>query len=385
MVRHLAFLRVALCAVSLVAWSAVRAQDSSETGHGGLAAPAVEVDPLGKGVGDFLDVDLSKLRAGALQAYQAGDYRECARRYLMLLRHNVDDAVSIYNLACCYGLMGEDSLAAGCLRRAFDAGFDDMGLVRRDHDFDRVRNTEVFSRAVEEMVTILQVRQADRGRILYLGISSLLPCRVRTPAEYDPEDTYPLVIALHGRGGEPSRFVSAGLGSLPSAFICAGLQAPYALPGAGSVGYGWWLRDPGEPRVRDTSLELTQEYVAKAAERLRAMYPVSKVYLLGFSEGGALAYNVGIRHHSLFDGVVCFGGWLDTEVIAEDQIAKAKDLRVFVAHGWEDPAVGFEAAVRAKDLLTGHGYDVTFHAFDGGHEVPDKVLNEVAGWLKNQG
>ncbi len=374
-----------VCIVVVALFSAASAQELSETGQAGPGALSQDTDPLDPTAAAFLDVDLVELRAKATEAYQARDYKECARRYLALLRHNVDDAVSIYNLACCYGLMAEDSLAAKNLRRAFDAGFNDISFVRQDHDFDRVRESQVFRNVSKEITTIVQGRQADRGRIIYLGAGSLMPCRVRLPADYDPEKEYKLVVALHGRGADPAQFLSTGLGSLPSGFVSVAPQGPYGMPRGRDIGYGWWLRDPGETRVRDESRALTEEYVADITEHVRRMYPVSEAYTLGFSQGGALAYTAALRRPDLFDGIVCFGGWLDQDLLTDEQMIAAKGLRVFIAHGWEDESIAFERAVEAKDTLEHRGYAVTFHPFDGGHEVPDEVLDEVADWLKNQG
>ena len=69
------------------------------------------IEPLLKGIGDFLDVELNTYRKKARDAYQSGKYEESAKYYLALLRYDIHDAISIYNLACCYGLMGEEALA----------------------------------------------------------------------------------------------------------------------------------------------------------------------------------------------------------------------------------------------------------------------------------
>ena len=381
MMHHPRIPLAVLCVVAVLVWTAPLAQGLPESGQTSPDAPVPETDPLDPRAAAFLDVDLAELRARAIEAYQAGDFKECARRYLALLRHNVDEAVSIYNLACCYGLMGEDSLAATNLRRAFDAGFDDIGFVQQDHDFDMVRNSQVFRQVTEEITTIVQARQADRGSIIYLGAPSLMPCRVRLPAGYDHEQQYKLLVALHGRGGDPAQFLSTGLGSLPSDVISVAPQGPYGLLQGRDIGYAWWLRDPGEARVRDESRSLTEEFVADITERVRRMYPVSEAFTLGFSQGGALAYTAALRRPDLFDGIVCFGGWLDEDRLTDEKITAAKGLRVFIGHGWEDQAIAFERAVEAKEALAERGYAVTFHPFDGAHELPDKVLNEVAAWI----
>ncbi|TES91104.1 MAG: phospholipase, partial [Candidatus Cloacimonadota bacterium] len=57
-------------------------------------------------------------------------------------------------------------------------------------------------------------------------------------------------------------------------------------------------------------------------------------------------------------------------------------LKVFIAHGKEDPMVKFETGVKAKEVLEDNGYDITFHDFEGGHSVPEEILKKTVKWMK---
>jgi predicted esterase len=339
------------------------------------------IDPLREDAGDFLDFDLAQARALAFQAYQQQDYEEAARRYLIVLRQNIDDATSIYNLACCYGLMGEAALAAKYLQRAADAGFENLTHLMRDHDFDRVRGQEVFDAAVEAVAAQLLATRAEGGRIMYLGAPSLLPCRVRAPEDLDPEKSYRLVVGLHGVGDNPKRFIERGGNfGLPECIFVVP-QAPYAYQTTTGIGYSWWLSAPQEEQVKDESIALSSDYVADMVDKLRDLYRISEVYLFGFSQGAAFSYQVGIRNPDLIDGIISFGGWLDTDRLTDDMIEWAKSLRVFIAHGRQDEANRFIRAEEAVDILSEHGYDVTFYPFDGGHELAADALRAATEWL----
>jgi len=62
-------------------------------------------------------------------------------------------------------------------------------------------------------------------------------------------------------------------------------------------------------------------------------------------------------------------------------IRTARNLRVFIAHSPEDRVVEYESGTKAREILEKHGYDVTFHEFEGGHRVPEEPLREAQRWM----
>jgi len=107
--------------------------------------------PLAEGIGDFLDVDIAGYEKTAREAYNTGEYRKAAQYYLVLVKHNTSDGGNIYNLACCYGLMNEAELAAKFVERSVKAGFEDIGHITWDPDFESVRDTDVFKETLERL------------------------------------------------------------------------------------------------------------------------------------------------------------------------------------------------------------------------------------------
>ena len=364
--------------LALAAWPLV-AQES------GTRPSAPGIDPFDPAAGDFLDTDLGLLARRAFDAYRAGDFEAAARNYLTLLRRNISDGAAIYNLACCFGLMGEPELAARYVARAFRAGFDDVDQVCHDPDFELVRGKDVFDRVVDSIVSARDRREAESGMQILIPARVHLKCRVRLPPRFSPDSSYRLVVGLHGLGGNPDQFARLWqrLDADPP-FIYACPQAPYPVAGK-EPGYGW--TDPAQtnPGLAARTRAESETYVVDAVRGLEERYRVSEVYLLGFSEGGLFAYSVGIRHCRLFAGLVCFSGWLDTDWLTADEIEAAKDLRVFIGHGTEDEVVDFESGARARDLLAGCGYDVTFHEYPGDHSIPEDAARAAAAWLLHPG
>jgi len=337
-----------------------------------------ELDPT---AGNFLDFPLDSVSRAANSAYQAAHYSEAALLYLTALQHYITNSNDIYNLACCYGLLKQDTLAALYLKRAFRAGFDDIGHVRQDPDFDSVRTRPVFAALVESLAAQADSSRARAGLQVDLEAASLIPSYVRLPADYDSSKTYPLVIGLHGYGANPKSFARLyeRAGSPEFIFVC--LQAPYAFGAGRDLGYSWntWNRD--DSTVEQRSSRLSGDFIAAAAKELSSRFKTNGTWLLGFSQGCFMAYRTGIGHRDLFKGIICFGGGLDTLSFGPADYDAAKGLRVFASHGKEDRMVEYKYGTTTRDFLKRKGFNVTFVDIKGGHTVPKEPLKQAIKWM----
>ena len=334
------------------------------------------IDPYEEGISDFLDTDVNELAKRAFETYQTGEYEECARYHLALLRLNITDAATIYNLACCYGLLGKDSLAARNLVRAFKAGLEDIDHAKRDRDFEKVRDKAVFASTVDSLAEIVLKKQRALGKVVRVDAPALFKCHVQVPADYDSSKSYPLLVGLHGLGATPESFIRLWERFDNPQFVYISPQAPYPYPVGNELGYTWHLWEAGREAT-----SMSADYVLRVVESLKRTHAISDVYLFGFSQGCGHAFITGIENHQLFKGLVCFGGWLDQDYLTEETLKAGKDLRVFIAHGRDDRSVEFESGVKARETLEKHGYDVTFHEFEGGHQIPQDPLRKAQKWM----
>jgi phospholipase/carboxylesterase len=340
------------------------------------------INPLQEGVGDFLDINLDEARQLAYDKYMAGDYETAAKYYLAILRFNITDGSSIYNLACCYGLMGEAELAAKFVERAYNAGYTDVGWISSDPDFTSVKDNPVFALTLAGLAERASEEESKLGDMFYLDAEGFFECRVMLPDNYDPTIEYPLIIGLHGYGSNIDQFIGLYGKFQNHDFIYATPRAPFPFFNGTNLGFSWVADDPNNVGFGKRSIDLAVEYVAGAVGQLKERYNVGDVYLLGFSQGCGLAYMAGIKHHELFNGLICFGGWVDTDYLDEETIQAGNDLRIFIGHATDDRVVEYQNAVDARDLLMGYGYDVTFFDYTGGHSVPEIAIAQVEQWLK---
>jgi beta-lactamase regulating signal transducer with metallopeptidase domain/tetratricopeptide (TPR) repeat protein len=98
---------------------------------------------------ELLDVGRYDVAAQAFQASAARGYREGA---------------SLYNTACALSLGENRAAALDYLQKALDAGFDDVGLLRKDDDLDNVRGEARYTDLLR-MAENLELHGSDRDFI----------------------------------------------------------------------------------------------------------------------------------------------------------------------------------------------------------------------------
>ena len=340
------------------------------------------INPFQEDAGNFLDVDLNYYQWKAFNEYQNRNYMKSAQYYLTLLKYDIQNANSIYNLSCCYGLLGKDTLAAKYLKRAIKAGFDNFNHILKDPDFDNVREKEYFTSTLDSISSKIEEKKKLSGEVTYTKFPILLKYRINKPKDYDPNKSYPLIIGLHGYGSNPDRFMKLWKDLSESECIYVVPQAPYPFSVGKDIGYSWYLRID-DKEISENSKEMSEQYIVDIVQELSEKFNTINIYLLGFSQGAHFTYNIGIEYPHLFKGIVPIGGWIEEDCLDDEILKKAKVLPILIAHSSQDKIVKYENALKAKDLLEKYGYNVTFFEFDGGHTVPAEVIKEAVQWLQN--
>jgi phospholipase/carboxylesterase len=220
---------------------------------------------------------------------------------------------------------------------------------------------------------------APPGETVYIDGSSLFPCLVLVPDDYDESKRYPLVVGLHGHGGRADDFFLPAPWFADIGVIYAVPQAPYEFPSLGRIGYSWNLRSFDDEAGDQGADQMTERYILDVIDALSERYSVGDVYLMGFSQGGAFTYTTAIRNHERFKGLAAFGSRFDPSWFAEGELAAATNLRVFIGVGRDDGASA--ASSSARDLLREAGYEVEFFDFEGGHVIARSAIEALLRWL----
>ncbi|NOQ23503.1 MAG: hypothetical protein GQ565_12770 [Candidatus Aegiribacteria sp.] len=345
-----------------------------------LATPS-EVDPMDPSAGDFLDLDLSEYYRIAGEAYRDGNYSLAIRYYLASLTRNIDNEIAIYNVACCYALMGDVELTSLYLQRAVIAGYHDIGFINADTDFDTIRDNPVFVGTMQHISAALGEAPEYTGNRYIFYAEAAFRCLLRFPEEYDPELEYPLVVGLHGYGDSPENFVRLWEYFDEPDFIYACPRGPYPFTDNNVTAYSWFKQYEEGYDIQELDL-LSAEYVISLVDDLKERHLISDVFLFGFSQGCSLTWMTGLTYPKKFTGLIGFGGRLDTTFVGASSWGDAAGLNAFVANGTMDHSVSIEEGLAAVEILENLGIETVFSSWEGVHMVNRPVLLQAQKWME---
>jgi phospholipase/carboxylesterase len=188
------------------------------------------------------------------------------------------------------------------------------------------------------------------------------------------------IILLHGVGSnEKDLFALAD--QLPVDFYVIAARGQFTL----SEGrYGWYNVDfsTGKP-VFDKAQEISsREVIKKFMAQIKQKYQLDEVYLGGFSQGAIMSFSVGLTNPKEVKGIISLSGRLLTEI--RPSIIKHDDLqrlKVFIAHGVQDNTLTVQYAREAKSYLGDLGVQLSYHEYNMGHQLNERVIHDMNAWL----
>jgi phospholipase/carboxylesterase len=191
-----------------------------------------------------------------------------------------------------------------------------------------------------------------------------------------------LLVLHHGRGADERDLLPLADVLDPERRLHAVTpRAPLELPGW--PGYHWYV----VPRVGypdPETFHAAYRGLAALHDELweRTGIGPERTVLGGFSMGSVMSYALGLGgDRPPPAGIVAFSGFVPTVQGWEPDLASRPSLRVFVAHGRNDPIMEVAFARRARELLEAGGLDVEYHESDAAHEINSAHLAAASAWL----
>jgi phospholipase/carboxylesterase len=122
---------------------------------------------------------------------------------------------------------------------------------------------------------------------------------------------------------------------------------------------------------------------ALVAREVQRGVPSRAIVLAGFSQGGAMALHVGLRHREPLAGILALSCHLVCAgALERERSAANPGLPIFQAHGTDDPMVPLEHALETRDRLAALGYDVTWRTYPMAHQVVPEEIEAIGAWLR---
>jgi phospholipase/carboxylesterase len=198
------------------------------------------------------------------------------------------------------------------------------------------------------------------------------------------------VIWLHGLGADGRDFVpivgELDLPAAPIRFVFPHAPMQPLTINNGMTMRAWYdiagndlVRREDERGVR-TSQGLVEALIARERER---GVPASRIALAGFSQGGAISLQTGLRHPERLAGIMALSSYVPIAATLEaERNPSNRDVPVFMAHGTQDPIIPLAYARHSRELLERLGYPVEWHEYPMPHSVSPQEIHDIGAWLR---
>ena len=204
----------------------------------------------------------------------------------------------------------------------------------------------------------------------------------------DPTHT---ILWMHGLGADGNDFVPIiDELALPSD-ISVRFVFPHAPMRAVTINKGFVMRAwydvlelsfnraEDEEGLRDSqrAIELLLE-----RERQRGIMP-GRIVLAGFSQGGAMALQTGLRYPEKLAGIMALSCYLPMrQSLATESHCANYSTAIFMAHGNLDSVVPMSLATASRKMLLESGYAVEWHDYPMAHSVCADEMADISSWLQ---
>ena len=158
-------------------------------------------------------------------------------------------------------------------------------------------------------------------------------------------------------------------------------RAPSTVP---EGGYSWRVIRPGtwglatledfRPAAEDL-LTMLDEWLATAG------LDASRFDMMGFSQGAAMTYSMGLLHPERLHKQVVLSGFIPENGEALLSGGRLSRKPVFIAHGRKDDMIPVELARHAVELLKAADIKVEYCESDAGHKVSKECIKEMEMFL----
>jgi len=158
---------------------------------------------------------------------------------------------------------------------------------------------------------------------------------------------------------------------------------PVTINGGMSMPAWYDIKAMDIDRVVDTEqLRASADAVARLVEREKEKgVPADRIIIAGFSQGGAVAYELGLSYPERLGGILALSTYFATAKTVQCSEANA-DVPISVYHGTFDPMVPESLGVRSVETLKEMGYDPSYQTFPMEHSVCLEEIQDIGRFIR---
>ena len=200
------------------------------------------------------------------------------------------------------------------------------------------------------------------------------------------------VIWLHGLGADGYDFepIVPEL-NLPEHFAIR-FVFPHAPMMAVTINNGYVMRAWYDIKAMDIGSEqdaagirLSQDELEKLIQQqMEQGIPSERIVLAGFSQGGAIILQTGLRYTHRLAGLMALSTYLPlADTLSHEKSMQNSQVPIFYGHGDSDPVVPPQLAYLSRSRLEQQGYVLEWHEYPGmQHGVNPQEIRDISAWLQ---
>jgi phospholipase/carboxylesterase len=196
------------------------------------------------------------------------------------------------------------------------------------------------------------------------------------------------VIWLHGLGADGHDFEPI----VPELKLPAAPAVRFVFPHApiravtingGAKMRAWYDIDPRAPLAGDEDIRSSAASIEELIdEQVARGIPTQRIVLAGFSQGGVIALQLGLRYHAPLAGIMALSTYLhDPEHVVDRISLDNAGIPIFMAHGLMDPMIPITRAITSRETLRALDYPIEWHEYAMGHSVCLEEIKDISRWL----
>lgn len=185
-------------------------------------------------------------------------------------------------------------------------------------------------------------------------------------------DFEPVVPELELPEGAAIRFIFPHAPELPVT-INGGMRMP-----------AWYdIKAMDIDRVVDTEqLVASADAVGRLIEReIERGVPAEKIIIAGFSQGGAVAYELGLSYPKRLAGILALSTYFATAKTVKPSEPN-RDIPINIYHGTFDPMVPEALGVHSLETLKAMDYDPSYQTFPMEHSVCLEEIQDIGRFIR---
>lgn len=199
------------------------------------------------------------------------------------------------------------------------------------------------------------------------------------------------VIWLHGLGADGNDFVPVVRELELPPEVSIRFVFPHAPERPISINNGYVMRawydiyQAAIDRQQDeTGIRASQKAIDQLIQREVDRGISSKnIFLAGFSQGGAMALQAGLRQTLPLAGIIALSCYLPlAEMLNSEASVANASIPILMMHGTYDSVVPLALAISSREKLLSAKYSLQWYEYPMAHSVCTEEINDISRWLR---